>query len=332
MKKFIANLNRYSNIHYTKVGNSGLKLPKLTLGFWHNFGNETPFEKVEEMVLTAFNQGITHFDLANNYGQPAGSAEVNLGKILKKHLMPYRDQIIISTKAGYTMWDGPYGDWGSRKYLLASLDQSLARLGLKYVDIFYHHRFDPNTPLEETMGALVDAIRIGKALYVGLSNYPVDKLKLAIKILKSHGVQPVLFQPKFNLLNRNPKVEGHFDLCKQEGLGVIPFSIFAQGLLTGKYLEKIPKNSRMANPNNRFLTKDNLDAKTSAKLSKVNQLAMKYKVSMSYLALQYVLSHEAIPTALIGISSVKQLLEIIELSKMPPLTQKIVKELEQAVE
>lgn len=304
--------NRYQFMPYVKAGVSGLKLPVVSLGFWHNFGFEKPYETVREMVLYAFDNGINHFDLANNYGQPAGSAETNLGRIIKEDLKPYRDELIISTKAGYYMWNGPYGDGGSRKYMLSSLDQSLKRLGLDYVDIFYSHRYDPDTSLEETMQALTDAVRMGKALYVGLSNYPKDMLEKAIRILKHNGTPPILYQPHFSLLDRYVKDDGSIDLCMKEGVGVIPFSVFNQGILTGKYLKCIPKDSRMANPDNSFLNEGDLNKDLEKIISKFSLLATHYKQSMTSLALKGVLNEKGITSALIGVSKLEQLKEIID--------------------
>lgn len=322
---------RYEDMKYQFAGKSGVRLSRVSLGFWHNFGDENDYEKVKEMVVYAFNHGITHFDLANNYGIPSGSAEKNFGRIIKEELSEYRDQMFISTKAGYYMWPGPYGDGGSRKYLLSSLNQSLKRLGLDYVDLFYSHRYDSNTPLEETMMALVDAVKMGKALYVGLSNYPPKELEEAIHILKAHDVKPLLFQPSYSLINQRNKESGAFDVCINEGVGIIPFSIFSQGLLTGKYLQGIPKGSRMDRGDNPFLTKDALTDETVAKLWKIHDVAEKNNISMSELSLRYVLSTKGISTSLIGVSRLSQLEELIEIAKKDNLDEKIMKELESIV-
>ncbi|MBN2504045.1 MAG: aldo/keto reductase [Bacilli bacterium] len=298
---------------YRHAGTSGLKLPIIALGFWHNFGDEHKYEMVREMVLYAFDKGIVHFDLANNYGLPDGSAESNLGKIIKYDLKPYRDQLVISTKAGFYMWPGPYGDGGSRKYLLSSLDQSLLRMGLDYVDIFYSHRYDPDTPLIETMGALADAVRMGKALYVGLSNYPDSKLKEAVSILDGLGIKPVLYQPHYSLLDQGVRQEGSIEYCRKSGIGVIPFSIFNQGLLTGKYLTGIPKDSRMADPRNPFLDKNQLNETLNDKLTKFHELAKTLDQSMTALTLKAVLNEPGITSALVGVSRLEQLKELVEI-------------------
>ncbi len=324
---YIANPDRYQNMTYNRVGKSGILLPVISLGFWHNFGNENDYESVKEMALYAFDHGITHFDLANNYGLPDGSAETNLGRLLKEELAPYRDELFISTKAGYYMWPGPYGDGGSRKYLLSSLDQSLKRMGLPYVDLFYSHRYDSNTPLEETMMALVDAVRQGKALYVGLSNYPTEPLKEAIRILKSNGVQPLLFQPHYSILDQWVKDNGSLEVCRKEGLGIIPFSIFNQGLLTGKYLLDIPDGSRMARSDNPFLTKDALKEDLLKKLNKINDLAIRENRTMTELALHYILTEPGVSTALIGVSRLSQLQELLSYTKTELITEEIRKEI-----
>jgi L-glyceraldehyde 3-phosphate reductase len=302
-----ANENRYENMTYNRVGKSGLKLPQLSLGFWQNFGNEKPFEEVKEIVLAAFDAGITHFDLANNYGRPAGSAESNLGKILANELKPYRDELIISTKAGYGMWAGPYGDNGSRKYLMASIDQSLGRLGLDYVDIFYHHRPDYETPLEETMKALADIVQQGKALYVGISNYPTDRALEAQKVLKSFGVDLLIHQPSFSMLNRWI-IDDRLNVeMKRNGIGIIPFSILSQGLLTGKYLKEIPKDSRIANEDVPFLNENNINPKLRNKLFKLNELARSRNQSLAQMAIAWTCRTEGVTTVLLGVSRLSQL-------------------------
>lgn len=326
---YTPNPDRYTKMRYRQVGNSGLKLPEISLGFWHNFGYEKPYDQVKEMVLYAFDHGITHFDLANNYGRPDGSAERNLGKILQEELMPFRDEIVISTKAGYFMWDGPYGDGGSRKYLLASLDQSLARMNIPYVDIFYSHRYDPNTPLEETMGALSDAVRSGKALYIGLSTYPVNELRKAIRILKENKTPPLIYQPHFSLLDQGILEDKTVDVCIEEGVGIIPFSIFNQGILTGRYLHSIPEDSRISDPNNPFLSQASLNVSIQDKMKKMDQLAQNKKFSLTNLALNYVLETKGISSALIGVSKLSQLTELLECIENKPVDQSIWADLNQ---
>lgn len=301
------NEKRYEKMTYRRVGNSGLKLPLLSLGFWQNFGHEKPFDDMKEVVLKAFDSGITHFDLANNYGRPAGSAESNLGKILKKELAPYRDQLIISTKAGYGMWEGPYGDHGSRKYLMASIDQSLERLGLDYVDIFYHHRPDNDTPLEETMKALADMVTMGKALYVGISSYPADRARKAKEILASYGVKLLIHQPSFSMLNRWIQKEGLADAMVEEGVGIIPFSILQQGLLTKKYLKDIPKDSRMGDPKAWWFNEEELTEELKGKLLSLKEIADKRDQTLAQLAIAWTLKQKGISSVLVGVSKLSQL-------------------------
>lgn len=297
--------SQYERIPYKKCGNSGLFLPALSLGLWHNFGGQQTPEKVDQMLLRAFEMGITHFDLANNYGPPPGSAEEQFGRALKTVFQGRRDELIISSKAGYGMWDGPYGDGGSRKYLIASCDQSLNRMRLDYVDIFYHHRPDYDTPLEESMRALEQIVRSGKALYAGISNYPADRAKEAIQMLKSWGVPIIIHQPKYNMFDRWPE-DGLFDVLLEEGIGSIPFSPLAQGLLTPKYLHGIPENSRISDPDG-FLQKEELTDTVLKKIKDLNSIAENRGQSLAQLALVWVLRHDAVTTALIGISSIKQL-------------------------
>jgi len=299
--------NRYESMIYNRVGRSGLKLPQLSLGLWQNFGDEKPFEAVKEIVLKAFDSGITHFDLANNYGRPAGSAEKNLGKILRNELAPYRDELIISTKAGYGMWEGPYGDFGSRKYLMASIDQSLARLGLDYVDIFYHHRPDYETPLEETMKALADIVHQGKALYVGISNYPAERARRAIKILRDYGVEMLITQPHFSMLDRWIQKDGLSDAMVEEGVGIIPFSILSQGLLSDKYIDSIPEDSRVANPDIWFLNEDNVTKELRDKLKKLQAIAKRRGQSLVEMTIAWTCSQKGISSVLIGVSKLSQL-------------------------
>lgn len=290
---------------YQRCGRSGLRLPRLSLGLWHNFGEETPLDNARALVRRAFDLGLTHFDLANNYGPPPGSAETHFGQILREDLAGYRDELIISTKAGYGMWPGPYGDFGSRKYLLASLDQSLGRMGLDYVDIFYHHRPDPETPLEETMGALDSAVRQGKALYVGLSNYPADRLVEAVRILKELGTPCLIHQPKYNMFVREPE-ESLFAVLEDEGIGCIPFSPLAQGLLTPRYLEGIPADSRAAG-NSPFLRSEQIDDATRRSLQALNAIALARGQSLAQLAVAWVLRQPVVVSALIGASKPSQI-------------------------
>ncbi|MFR1833262.1 MAG: aldo/keto reductase [Lachnospiraceae bacterium] len=298
--------NRYEHMEYKRSGNSGVLFPRISLGLWQNFGLEKPLEEQRSILLQAFDWGITHFDLANNYGHPArGLAEENFGKILKLDLKPYRDELFISTKAGYDFWPGPYGNWGSRKYLMASLDQSLKRMGLDYVDVFYHHRPDPETPLEETMGALSDMVRQGKALYVGISNYGVEEAAAAIRILKENKTPCLIHQPRYNMFER--QIETHLlPLLEQEGVGCMAYSPLAQGALTDKYLHGIPEGSRASRQGTtvggRYLKEENL-----GKIRALAELAQKRGQSLAQLALAWVLRRREVTSVLIGASSVKQL-------------------------
>jgi len=297
----------YDRVPYRRCGHSGLVLPALSLGLWHNFGSVDPFEPARAIVRRAFELGITHFDLANNYGPEPGSAEETFGRILRRDLAGHRDELIVSTKAGYRMWDGPYGDGGSRKYLLASLDQSLRRLGLEYVDIFYHHRPDPATPLEETMGALHQAVRLGKALYVGLSNYPPELTRAAVAILRGLGAPVAIHQPKYSMLERTPE-SGLLRVLAEEGLGCIVFSPLAQGLLTGRYLDGIPADSRAAKPHG-FLQASAITPERVAQLTALNAIAAARAQTLAQLALAWVLRQEAVTSVLVGASRVAQLEE-----------------------
>ena len=300
--------DRYSNpALYRRCGRSGIKLPLLSLGLWHNFGGVDDFQNSRALVLTAFDRGITHFDLANNYGPPPGSAETTFGSVLRGDLAAHRDELIISTKAGYDMWEGPYGEWGSRKYLLASLDQSLKRLGLDYVDIFYSHRPDPETPLEETMGALAHAVRAGKALYAGLSNYDAALTERAARILRDMGTPCLIHQPKYNMLDRAPE-RGLFDALVREGVGGIAFCPLAQGMLTGRYLNGIPADSR-AGHDPRFLKPENITAEKLARIRKLDAIARGRGQSLAQMALAWVLRQPAITSALIGASRTSQIEE-----------------------
>jgi len=296
--------NRYATMRYNRCGRSGLKLPAVSLGLWHNFGGVDTLENARAMVLRAFDLGITHFDLANNYGPPPGSAEESFGKILRQDLSRYRDELIISTKAGWGMWPGPYGDFGSRKYLVASLDQSLGRMGLDYVDIFYHHRPDPETPLEETMGALDHVVRQGKALYVGISSYKPEETRRAAGILRGLGTPCLIHQPSYNMLNRWIE-QGLLDVLKEEGIGCIAFSPLAQGLLTDRYLDGIPADSRAAKPHG-FLKREGITEEKLAKVRKLGELAKARRQTLAQMALAWVLRHPGMTSALVGASRVSQ--------------------------
>jgi L-glyceraldehyde 3-phosphate reductase len=301
----LASPTRYDDMRYNRCGNSGLKLPAISLGLWHNFGGVDTFENARAMVLRAFDLGITHFDLANNYGPPPGSAEETFGAVLKKDLAPYRDELVISTKAGWDMWPGPYGDYGSRKYLVASLDQSLARMGLDYVDIFYHHRPDPETPLEETMSALDHVVRRGKALYVGISSYPPDLTRRAASILRELGTPCLIHQPSYNMFNRWIE-DGLLDMLQEESIGCIVFSPLAQGLLTNRYLDGIPEDSRAGKPHG-FLRPEHVTADRLAQVRRLNGIAQARGQTMAQMALAWVLRHEVMTSALVGASRVEQI-------------------------
>jgi len=306
---YIANESRYNSMPYNYCGNSGLKLPAISLGLWHNFSEVDDYNNMVDMITTAFDSGITHFDLANNYGRPvAGSAEINFGKILKTEMNAYRDEMVISTKAGYYMWPGPYGDFGSRKYLISSLDASLKRMGLDYVDIFYHHRMDPNTPLEETMGALRDIVRSGKALYVGISNYDAKTTRKACDILKDMGIRPLIHQMRFSMLDRHVETDGIIETSHKCGLGSIAFSPLAQGVLSDKYLCGVPKNSRAAKPDT-FLTEDRLTPELLTKVSKLNDIAESRGQTLSQMAIAWLLGVGNTTSVLIGASSSNQIIE-----------------------
>jgi L-glyceraldehyde 3-phosphate reductase len=298
--------DRYDKHPYRRCGRSGLQLPAVSLGLWQNFGDESPLATQRAILRRAFDLGVTHFDLANNYGPPYGSAEINFGRLLREDFRPYRDELVISTKAGYDMWPGPYGQWGSRKYLLASLDQSLARMGLEYVDIFYSHRFDPDTPLEETMGALDAAVRSGKALYAGISSYSPERTRDAASILRSLGTPLLIHQPSYSMLNR--WIEGGLlDVLEAEGVGCIAFSPLAQGLLTTKYLDGIPAGSRASR--NGSLSQEQLNEKTLAHVRALNSIAAERGQSLAQMAVSWTLRDPRVTSALIGASSVAQLEE-----------------------
>jgi L-glyceraldehyde 3-phosphate reductase len=305
MITFNANQSRYDTMSYNRCGKSGLKLPAVSLGLWHNFGGVDILQVSRSMLLYAFDRGITHFDLANNYGPPAGSAEETLGQVLRTDLGRYRDELIISTKAGYYMWPGPYGDLGSKKYLIASLDQSLKRMGLEYVDIFYSHRPDPDTPMEETMGALEQVVRQGKALYVGLSNYSARQTREAVEILKSLGIRCLIHQPSYSMFDRWVE-DGLLNVLEEEGMGCIAFSPLAQGLLTDKYLEGIPAGSRAAKAHG-FLKVSQITPEKVEKVRRLNELALSRGQKLAQMALAWVLRDARVTSVLIGASSVEQM-------------------------
>ncbi|MCD0488057.1 L-glyceraldehyde 3-phosphate reductase [Pedobacter sp. MC2016-14] len=300
--------DRYSNMLYRRCGKSGLKLSALSLGLWHNFGDVDLMQNYRSILHTAFDQGITHFDLANNYGPPPGSAEINFGRILKEDFSGYRDELIISTKAGYHMWDGPYGEWGSKKNLVASINQSLKRMGLDYVDIFYHHRPDPETPLEETMAALDLIVRQGKALYVGISNYKPKEAAEAFKILRDLGTPCLIHQPKYSMFERWVENEGLLDVLERNGVGCIPFSPLAQGLLTDKYLAGVPSDSRVAKGVG-FLTENNITEQRLQQIKALNNLALARGQSLAQMALSWLLKDERVTSVLIGASKPAQLMD-----------------------
>ncbi len=301
---------RYDRMHYRRCGQSGVLLPAISLGLWHNFGDVDDVKLYRKTLHTAFDNGITHFDLANNYGPPPGSAERNFGKLLHSDFKSHRDELIISTKAGYTMWPGPYGDWGSKKYLVSSLDQSLQRMKLDYVDIFYHHRPDPDTPLEETMGALDLIVRQGKALYVGISNYNVPEAKKAIALLKKMGTPCLIHQPKYSMFERWVE-EGLLNTLKREGVGCIPFSPLAQGLLTNRYLKGVPRGSRAAKAHG-FLQKDAITKERLEQIQQLNALAKERGQTLAQMALAWLLKDEGVSSVLVGASSAGQLLDSLQ--------------------
>lgn len=304
---YTASDNRYDDSAdlYRRCGRSGVLLPKVSLGFWHNFGGVDSYDRARAIGRCAFDNGITHFDLANNYGPPYGSAEQTLGKLMDDDFRPYRDELFIATKAGYDMWPGPYGNWGSRKYLFASLEQSLKRMRLNYVDLFYSHRYDPNTPLEETLQALVDIVRQGKALYIGISRWPLEALRVAHDYLKAHDVPMLIYQGRINLLDREPINEGILDYCQRQGIGFISFSPLAQGLLTDRYLHGVPDDSRMAR--NHFLKKERLTPELLNYLQRLNATATERGESLAEMALSWVLHQQGITSVLVGASNPEQL-------------------------
>jgi len=305
MMVYQANAFRYQDMTYRRCGHSGLKLPAVSLGLWHNFGDTSPNEQARSLICHAFDLGITHFDLANNYGPPPGSAEKTFGRILNSDLRPYRDELIISTKAGYTMWPGPYGDWGAKKYLVASLNQSLKRLGVEYVDIFYHHRPDPHTPLEETLAALDLLVRQGKALYIGLSNYPAEQARRAFRILRQLGTPCVIHQPKYSMFERGAEAE-LLGALQEDGVGAIAFSPLAGGVLTDRYLQGIPQDSRAASASP-FLKPESLSAEKLEKVQRLNLLAQQRGQKLAQMALAWVLRHAGITSVLIGASKTSQI-------------------------
>jgi len=310
---------RYDNMKYNRCGKSGLKLPAISLGLWHNWGGVDNFENARLMLRTAFDLGITHFDLANNYGPPYGSAEENFGRMFKKDFTNLRDELIISTKAGWDMWPGPYGNFGSRKYLIASLDQSLKRMGLDYVDIFYHHRPDPETPLEETMGALEQIVRSGKALYVGVSQYSADQTSKTSQILKDMGIKLLIHQPRYNMFDRWIE-DGLTNVLDQEGIGCIVFSPLAQGILTNKYLENIPPDSRVGK-DTMYLKKEHLTEEKLDKAGRLNEIAKQRNQSLAQMSISWVLSNKTVTSALIGASKPEQITEIVKILDQPQLSE-----------
>lgn len=305
MKIYLADKERYGKMEYNRCGRSGVMLPKVSLGFWHNFGSVDPYERSREITRYAFDNGITHFDLANNYGPAYGSAEETLGRLIDDDFRPYRDELFISTKAGYDMWDGPYGNWGSRKYLMASLDQSLKRMHLDYVDLFYSHRYDPQTPIEETLQAMVDIVRQGKALYLGISNWPLAELEKASDYLAAHDAPLLIIQDKLNMLHRDPIESGKLEFCLRRGVGMIAFSPLAQGLLTDRYLNGIPSDSRMSK--GKFLREEMLTPELLEYLRQQNEEAKAAGRTLANHALRWILNQPGVTSVLVGASSTEQL-------------------------
>ena len=326
--EYQASANRYGQMQYRRCGRSGLKLPALSLGLWHNFGDTGNFENMKNMCHTAFDNGITHFDLANNYGPEAGSAEVHFGRIMKESFRNYRDEILVSTKAGYNMWEGHYGDWGSRKYLIASLDQSLKRLGLDYVDIFYHHRPDPDTPLEETMGALDSIVKSGKALYVGISNYNGEQMEAACAMLKELKCPFLINQNRYSIFDRTIETNGLKQAAAKAEKGIITFSPLAQGLLTDRYLNGIPEDSRM-NTDGRFLNQNALTPEKLDKIRALNEIAVSRGESLAQMALKWILKDDVITSVLIGASKPAQILDNLKVLDSTGFTQEELKKIEE---
>ncbi len=324
---YSASEKRYEHMKYLRCGRSGILLPRVSLGLWHNFGSVDKYENIKELLFAAFDAGITHFDLANNYGPVYGSAEENFGRVMASDLRPYRDEMLISTKAGYDMWPGPYGNWGSRKYLMASIDQSLKRMGLEYVDIFYHHRPDPETPLEETMNALSDIVRQGKALYVGLSNYKADQLREAAEILKENKTPLLITQPRYNMLDRWVETDGLLDAASDVGAGVICFSPLAQGVLTERYLNGIPEDSRAAK--NHFLHADSITEEKIAMVRRLKEIADNRGQSLAQMALSWVLRGGKVTSVLIGVSRKEQIADNIEVVDKLDFTQQELDQIEE---
>lgn len=325
---YMASEKRYETMKYNRCGKSGLKLPTVSLGFWHNFGDTGVYETMRQLCFTAFDHGITHFDLANNYGPQPGSAESNLGKIVEENFSAYRDELIISTKAGYEMWPGPYGDWGSRKYLLASLDQSLKRMKLDYVDIFYHHRMDPGTPLEETMGALDQAVKSGKALYAGLSNYDGPTMEKACAILEALRCPFVINQNSYNIFNRTIEQNGLKEASDRMGKGIISFSPLAQGMLTDRYLNGIPADSRVAT-DGRFLKKEQFTDQQIEKIRGLNQIAAERGESLAQMALKWVIKDNVVTSVLIGASKPQQILDNLKVLESAPFTEEELRKIDE---
>ena len=324
---YTANENRYEKMQYNRCGESGLKLPAVSLGLWHNFGDTGNFENMKQMCFTAFDNGITHFDLANNYGPAEGSAEINFGKILREEMSAYRDEMLISTKAGYYMWPGPYGDWGSRKYLMASIDQSLKRMGLEYVDIFYHHRPDPDTPLEETMEALAQIVRSGKALYAGISNYDGPTLDKATAILTELNVPFVINQNRYSIFDRTIEKNGLKEKAKELKKGIICFSPLAQGLLTDRYLNGIPEDSRIRT-DGRFLQENRINEETLSKIRALNDIALKRGQTLAEMALAWILKDGYVTSVLIGASRPSQILDNIKAIENTSFTEEELMEID----
>jgi L-glyceraldehyde 3-phosphate reductase len=328
---YIADERRYDKMKYNRCGASGLMLPAVSLGLWHNFGSNANFDNMLNMCHTAFDQGITHFDLANNYGPVPGAAEKNFGRILNDGMMRYRDELVISTKAGYDMWPGPYGNWGSRKYLIASLDQSLKRLGLDYVDIFYHHRPDPDTPLEETAGALNDIVKSGKALYIGISNYNKEQTEEIAGLFKKMGTPFIINQRKYSMLDRTIEKDGLKSYAAANGIGVITFSPLAQGLLSDRYLQGIPKDSRIAT-DGRFLTEKNLDRETMDKIERLNKVAKDRGQSLAQMALSWIMRDGDITSVLVGASKPAQILDNLKMMDNMNFSDDEIAEIEKILE